>query len=103
MSHPLWYTMHMITNDMKQYKATYTSKAPFAYPHGKVTLHRRSTDARVKHPTPSVPPTYHIIGWHTAGWPHLETVQVWNPITKRMFEIYSSDEGETFTFDMVEA
>jgi hypothetical protein len=33
----------------------------------------------------------------------METVQVWNPITKRLFEIYSSDEGETFTFEMQEA
>ena len=101
MSHPLWYTIRMIKTNMKEYKATYTSKAPFAYPNGKVTLHRRNTDGRVKHPTPMG--TYHIMNWHTAGWPHLETVQVWNPITKRLFEIYSTDEGKTFTFDMVEA
>jgi hypothetical protein len=42
------------------------------------------------------------MSWHTAGWPHLETVQVWNPTNKRMFEIYSTDEGKTFTFDKVE-
>jgi hypothetical protein len=40
---------------------------------------------------------------HSGHGQDLETVQVWNPITKRLFEIYSTDEGETFTFDMVEA
>ena len=100
MSHPLWYTIHMI---MKQYEATYEDTDPNNLSQGKVTLHRRSTDARVKHPIKMG--TYHIMNWHTfdgegAG---LETVQVWNPITKRLFEIYSSDEGETFTFDVVEA
>jgi hypothetical protein len=88
---------------MKEYEATYTSKAPFAYPNGKVTLHRRNTDGRVKHPTPMG--TYHIMDWHSFDdlGATMETVQVWNPITKRLFEIYSSDEGETFTFEMQEA
>jgi hypothetical protein len=85
----------MIKTNMKEYKATYTSKAPFAYPHGKVTLHRFSP----AHDGHVALGTYHIMNWHTAGWPHLETVQVWNPINKRMFEIYSSDEGKTFTFN----
>ena len=100
MSHLLWYTIHMI---MKQYEATYTNENAEQYPHGKVTLHRRSTDARVKHPIKMG--TYHIMNWHTYSdiGQDLETVQVWNPITKRLFEIYSTDEGETFTFDMVEA
>ena len=97
MSHPLCYTRRMIKTNMKEYKATYTSKAPFAYPHGKVTLHRRNADALTYYGT-----TYHVMSWHTAGWPHLETVQVWNPTNKRMFEIYSTDEGKTFTFDKVE-
>ena len=97
MSHPLWYTRRMI---MKEYEATYTSKAPFAYPNGKVTLHRRSTDKRVKHPIAMG--TYHIMDWHSFDdmGASLDTVQVWNPITKRLFEIYSTDEGETFTFEM---
>ena len=99
MSHLLWYTIHMI---MKQYEATYTNENAEQYPHGKVTLHRRSTDARVKHPIKMG--TYHIMNWHTFDdeGASLETVQVWNPITKRLFEIYSSDEGETFTFDLQE-
>ena len=86
---------------MKQYEATYTDED--APTQTKVTLHRRSTDARVKHPVPHG--TYHIMNWHTYSdiGQDLETVQVWNPITKRLFEIYSTDEGETFTFDMVEA
>ena len=88
---------------MKQYEATYTNENAEQYPHGKVTLHRRSTDARVKHPIKMG--TYHIMNWHTFDdeGASLETVRVWNPITKRLFEIYSTDEGETFTFDMVEA
>ena len=100
MSHPVCYTLLMI---MKQYEATYTNENAEQYPHGKVTLHRRSTDARVKHPIKMG--VYHIMNWHTYSdiGQDLETVQVWNPITKRLFEIYSTDEGETFTFDMVEA
>ena len=100
MSHPVCYTIQMI---MKEYEATYTNESPEDYPNGKVTLHRHSTDARVKHPVPMG--TYHIMNWHSFDdmGASLETVQVWNPITKRLFEIYSSDEGETFTFDMVEA
>jgi hypothetical protein len=45
------------------------------------------------------------MNWHTYSdiGQDLETVQVWNPITKRLFEIYSSDEGDTFTFEMQEA
>ena len=88
---------------MKQYEATYTNESPEEYPNGKVTLHRRSTDGRVKHPIPMG--TYHIMNWHTYSdiGNDLETVQVWNPITKRLFEIYSTDEGETFTFEMQEA
>ena len=90
----------MIMNDIKTYEATYTLPMPSDYPHGKVTLHRRSTDARVKHPVPMG--TYHIMNWHSFDdmGASLDTVQVWNPITKRLFEIYSSDEGETFTFEM---
>ena len=99
MSHPMCYTLPMI---MKQYEATYTNENAEQYPHGKVTLHRRSTDARVKHPVPMG--TYHIMNWHTYSdiGQDLETVQVWNPITKRLFEIYSTNEGETFTFDLYE-
>ena len=88
---------------MKEYKATYTDESPQEYPNGKVTLHGRNSDARVKHPVAHG--TYHIMNWHSFDdlGTTMETVQVWNPITKRLFEIYSSDEGETFTFDMVEA
>ena len=100
MSYPVCYTIYMI---MKEYEATYTNESPEDYPNGKVTLHRRSTDARVKHPVPMG--TYHIMNWHSFDdmGASLETVQVWIPITKRLFEIYSSDEGETFTFEMQEA
>ena len=85
---------------MKQYEATYTDED--AHTQTKVTLHRRNTDKRVKHPIAMG--TYHIMNWHSVddGGATLETVQVWNPITKRLFEIYSSDEGETFTFDIEE-
>jgi len=85
---------------MKEYNATYTDESPEAYPHGKVTLHRRNTDARVKHPVPMG--EYHIMNWHSwdGEGQTLATVQVWNPITKRLFEIYSTDEGETFTFEV---
>ena len=102
MSHPLWYTRRMIKTNMKQYKATYTS-TDVNQRQGKVTLHRHSADKRVKHPIAMG--TYHIMNWHSFDdmGASLETVQVWNPITKRLFEIYSSDEGETFTFNMVEA
>jgi len=98
MSHPMCYTLPMI---MKQYKATYTDED--APTQTKVTLHRHSTDGRVKHPIKMG--TYHIMNWHSFEdmGASLETVQVWNPITKRLFEIYSSDEGETFTFEMQEA
>jgi len=86
---------------MKEYEATYTSTDVGNLT--RVTLHRRSTDKRVKHPIAMG--TYHIMNWHTYSdiGNDLETVQVWNPITKRLFEIYSTNEGETFTFDMVEA
>jgi hypothetical protein len=99
MSHPVCYTLLMI---MKQYEATYTS-TDVNQRQGKVILRRRSTDKRVKHPIAMG--TYHIMNWHSHSGhgQDLETVQVWNPITKRLFEIYSTDEGETFTFDMVEA
>ena len=76
---------------MKQYEATYTDDSPQEYPNGRVTLAAEKF----------ILGTYHIMNWHS--WDDmgtsLETVQVWNPITKRLFEIYSSDEGETFTFD----
>ena len=87
---------------MKEYEATYTNESPQEYPNGKVTLHRRNTDARVKHPVKMG--TYHIMNWHSwdGEGQTLDTAQVWNPITKRLFEIYSSDEGETFTFDLQE-
>ena len=80
---------------MKEYEATYyTSEQPQEYPNGKVTLKLGCGEA-----------TYHIMNWHSFDdmGASLETVQVWNPITKRLFEIYSSDEGETFTFEMQEA
>ena len=98
MSHPVCYTIHMI---MKEYEATYTS-TDVNQRQGKVTLHRRSTDKRVKHPIAMG--TYHIMNWHSFDdmGASLETVQVWNPITKRLFEIYSQDEGETFTFSQPE-
>jgi len=85
---------------MKEYIATYTDED--APTQTKVTLHRHSADARVKHPVAMG--TYHIMNWHTYSdiGNDLETVQVWNPITKRLFEIYSTDEGETFTFDLQE-
>ena len=60
MSYPVCYTIHMI---MKEYEATYTNESPEEYPNGKVTLHRRNTDARVKHPVPMG--TYHIMNWHS--------------------------------------
>ena len=98
MSHPVCYTILMI---MKEYEATYTSTDVGNLT--RVTLHRRSTDKRVKHPIAMG--TYHIMNWHSFDdmGASLDTVQVWNPITKRLFEIYSSDEGETFTFEMQEA
>ena len=87
---------------MKEYKATYTNENPQEYPNGKVTLHRRNSDKRVKHPIAMG--TYHIMNWHSFDdmGATMETVQVWNPITKRLFEIYSTDEGETFTFSQPE-
>jgi len=92
---------------MKEYKATYTDlftehADPNNRSQGKVTLHKHNTDARIKHPVPMG--TYHIMNWHSFDdmGASLETVQVWNPITKRLFEIYSTDEGETFTFQMQE-
>jgi hypothetical protein len=96
MSHPLWYTRHMI---MKEYKATYTNESPQEYPNGKVTLERTQRSGQR-----FTLGTYHIMNWHSFDdmGASLETVQVWNPITKRLFEIYSSDEGETFTFGQPE-
>ena len=94
MSNPLWYTLRMIMNDTKTYEATYyTSEQPQEYPNGKVTLKLGCGEV-----------IYHIMNWHTHSdiSNDLETVQVWNPITKRLFEIYSTDEGETFTFDLQE-
>ena len=91
MSHPVWYTIHMI---MKEYKATYTNESPQEYPNGKVTLDTDEFNLG----------TYHIMNWHSFDdmGASLETVQVWNPITKRLFEIYSQDEGETFAFSQPE-
>ena len=79
---------------MKEYKATYTNESPQEYPNGKVTLGTDQGNCG----------TYHIMNWHSFDdmGASLETVQVWNPITKRLFEIYSSDEGETFTFEQPE-
>jgi len=76
---------------MKEYEATYTNENPHEYPNGKVTLEGSSA-------------AYHIMNWHSFDdmGASLETVQVWNPITKRLFEIYSQDEGETFTFTQPE-
>lgn len=92
MSHPLCYTLRMIMNDTKTYKATYTNENPHEYPNGKVTL--EGSSAR-----------YHIMNWHSFDdiGVSLDTVQVWNPHTHQLFEIYSSDEGETFTFSAPEA
>jgi len=80
---------------MKEYEATYTNENPQEYPNGKVIL-------RGAHGVPMG--TYHIMNWHSFDdmGASLETVQVWNPITKRLFEIYSTDEGETFTFTQPE-
>ena len=74
----------------KKHEATYTDESPQEYPNGKMTLD-------------SV--TYHIMNWHSYDdfGQTIETVQVWNPITKRLFEIYSMDEGETFSFELQEA
>ena len=85
-------------NFMKEYEATYTNESPQEYPNGKVTLGSEPLE-------PYGTVTYHIMNWHSFDdlGTTMETVQVWNPITKRLFEIYSTDEGETFTFDMVEA
>jgi hypothetical protein len=79
---------------MKQYEATYTNESPQEYPNGKVTLDTDKFNLG----------TYHIMNWHSFDdmGASLETVQVWNPITKRLFEIYSTDEGETFTFSQPE-
>ena len=76
---------------MKNYKATYTNESPQEYPNGKITL--EGSEA-----------TYNIMNWHSFDdfGTTMETVQVWNPITKRLFEIYSQDEGETFTFTQPE-
>jgi len=71
---------------MKEYKATYSNESPQKYPNGSVTLDTDKFNLG----------TYEIMNWHTSQ--DLETVQVWNGATKRLFEIYSSDEGETFTF-----
>ena len=88
---------------MKQYEATYEDTNPNDLNQGKVTsAQAQHRCKRVKHPIKMG--TYHIMNWHTFDdeGASLETVQVWNPITKRLFEIYSSDEGETFTFDLQE-
>ena len=76
---------------MKDYKAIYTSESPQEYPNGKITLEGSAA-------------TYHIMNWHSFDdlGTTMETVQVWNPITKRLFEMYSQDEGETFTFTQPE-
>ena len=72
---------------IKRHEATYTDESPREYPNGKVTLDNV---------------TYHIMDWHSFDdfSQTIETVQVWNPITKRLFEIYSMDEGDTFCFTM---
>ena len=82
---------------MKEYKATYTNESPQEYPNGKVTLGSEPLE-------PFGAVTYHIMNWHSFDdmGASLETVQVWNPKTKRLFEIYSQDEGETFTFTQPE-
>ena len=82
---------------MKEYKATYTNESPQEYPNGKVTLGSEPLE-------PFGAVTYHIMNCHSFDvmGASLETVQVWNPKTKRLFEIYSQDEGETFTFEQPE-
>ena len=76
---------------MKEYKATYTNESPQEYPNGKMTLEGSSAK-------------YHIMNWHSFDdlGTTMETVQVWNSHTHQLFEIYSSDEGETFTFGQPE-
>jgi len=73
---------------MNEYKATYSNTDGPAQP--RVTLEADTFTLGV----------YHIMNWHSFDdmGTSLETVQVWNPRSKRLFEIYSSDEGETFTF-----
>jgi hypothetical protein len=46
--------------------------------------------------------TYHVMNWHSFDdfGQTIETVQVWNPITKLLSEIYSMDEGETFSYQL---
>ena len=77
---------------MKQYEATYTIDNPSEYPHGRLTLEGDNQQQLC------------IMDWHSFDdmGASLETVQVWNPSSKRMFEIYSTDEGETFTFEQPE-
>ena len=71
----------------KKYEATYTDDNPEEYPHGRITLEGYE---------------YHIMNWHSYDdfGQTVETVQVWNPKTKRLFEIYSVDEGETFSYQL---
>ena len=93
------YTIQMI---MKEYEATYTNDQPSEYPHGRIILNRlMSADGSKQLAGIELC----IMNWHTYSdiGNDLETVQVWSPATKRLFEIYSSDEGETFTFEMQEA
>ena len=71
----------------KKYEATYNEDNPETYPHGRITLDGHE---------------YHIMNWHSFDdfGQTIETVQVWNPKTKRLFEIYSMDEGETFSYEL---
>ena len=75
---------------MRTYNATYTDASPEDYPHGRITLENGNQLC--------------IMNWHSFDdmGASLETVQVWSPTTKRIFEIYSIDEGETFTFEQPE-
>ena len=77
---------------MKEYKVTYNNDNPSEYPHGRLTLEGNNQQELC------------IMNWHSFDdmGASLETVQVWSPSTKRLFEIYSQDEGETFSFTQPE-
>ena len=77
---------------MKAYNVTYNNDTPSEYPHGRLTLEGNNQQELC------------IMNWHSFDdmGASLETVQVWSPSTKRLFEIYSLDEGETFSFEQPE-
>ena len=85
---------------MKQYEATYTNDQPSEYPHGRIILNRLMSAGGKQLAGIELC----VMNWHSFDdmGASLETVQVWSPATKRLFEIYSQDEGETFTFSQPE-